>query len=159
MRKFFAVLFLVFTVAAAQTSHAQVMRRGVTILDVGLGLNYAVSPFVGLEFGVSDKVGPGYLGFGGSASLAFWNSYTAFSIGPELNYHFDFGGFPPRDLDLYVGIGLYYFSGTQYNDAYRPVYFGYHFGLRYFFSNNLGATIILGSGLSAGVQLGLSFRL
>ena len=159
MRKFFAILFLVFSVAATQTSYAQVMRRGVTILDLGLGLNYAVSPFIGLEFGVSDRVGPGYLGFGGSASLALWNGYTALSIGPELNYHFDFGGFPPRDLDLYVGFGVYYYNWMRYSEAYSPLYVGYHFGLRYFFSNNLGLIVVLGGGLSAGVQLGLSFRL
>lgn len=159
MRKIFAILLLIVSMTATQTSHAQVMRRGVTILDVGLGLNYAVSPFIGLEYGITDKAGPGYFGFGGSAAISFWRGYTALAIGPELNYHFDFGGFPPRDLDLYIGLGVYYYNWLRYNEAYSPVYVGYHLGLRYFFSNTLGFTVILGGGISAGVQLGLSFKL
>ena len=159
MRKFFAILIIIFSISFTQTSHAQVMRKGVTILDLGLGINYAVSPFIGLEFGISDKAGPGYFGFGGSAMLSFWQNYTALSIGPELNYHFDFGSFPPRNLDLYIGLGLYYYNWLNYTKEYRPLYLGYHFGLRYFFNDGLGLTLIIGGGLSAGAQLGLSFKL
>jgi outer membrane immunogenic protein len=159
MRKIFIVLTLALTFAFAQTSEAQVMRRGVTIVDVGIGLNYAISPFVGIEYGITDKLGPGYLGFGGSASLSFWRGFTALSIGPQLNYHFDFGTFPPRNLDLYLGVGLYYYNWFGNDAPYSPFYPGFHIGARYFFENNLGVTLILGGGLSAGAQLGLSFRL
>ena len=159
MRKIFIVLVLTITVAFAQTSEAQVMRKGVTILDLGLGLNYAISPFLRIEHGITDKVGPGHLGFAGSASLSFWRGYTALSIGPELNYHFDFGSFPPRNLDLYLGVGLYYYNWMGYDLAYSPFYPGFHIGARYFFESNLGITLILGNGLTPGAQLGLSFRL
>jgi hypothetical protein len=81
------------------------------------------------------------------------------SIGPELNYHFDFGTFPPRNLDLYLGVGLYYYNWFGNDVPYSPFYPGFHIGARYFFENNLGVTLILGGGLSAGVQLGLCFRL
>ena len=159
MRKFFAVLVVVLTVAFAQTSHAQVMKRGTTILDLGVGINYAVSPFLGLEYGISDMVGPGRIGFGGSIMVSLWKSYTALSIGPQLNYHFDFGSFPPTNFDLYVGLGLYYYNWLNYYEAYSPLYVGYHLGMRYFFSDNLGLTLILGGGLSVGAQIGLSFKL
>ena len=113
MRKFFAVFVLgvLLSSAAVQTSHAQVMKKGANILDVGLGLGYALSPFVTYEVGVTDKLGIGYIGVGGSASMAFWSGGTAFSIGPEANYHFDFGSFPPKNLDLYAGLGIYYVTG------------------------------------------------
>jgi hypothetical protein len=159
MRKIFIILILAITVGFAQTSEAQVMRRGATILDVGLGVNYAISPFLRIEHGITDKVGPGYFGFGGSAAVSFWSGYTALSIGPEINYHFDFGTFPPRNLDLYIGLGLYYYNWMGYDRAYNPFYPGFHLGMRYFFDGNVGLTLILGGGLSPGAQLGLSLRL
>jgi hypothetical protein len=58
-----------------------------------------------------------------------------------------------------VGLGLYYYNWLNYHEAYSPLYLGYHFGMRYFFSDNLGLTLILGGGLSVGAQIGLSFKL
>lgn len=160
MRKFFAVFVIILSVAFSQTSQAQVMKKGASILDVGLGLGYAVSPFATFEYGITDKVGPGYIGVGGSASLAFWSGGTAFSIGPEANYHFDFGTFPPKNLDLYAGLGLYYYNWFGYTLDYSPIYFSVNIGGRYFFSDKFGVALRFGGGgLGAGGQIGLSIKL
>lgn len=162
MRTFFAVVALgvLLSSAVVQTSHAQVMKKGSSILDVGLGLGYALSPFVTYEYGITDKVGPGYIGVGGSASLAFWSGGTAFSIGPEANYHFDFGTFPPKNLDLYLGLGIYYYNWFGNTSNYIPIDWSGHIGGRYFFTDKFGITLRLGGGINgAGGRVGLSIKL
>ncbi|MBL7992763.1 MAG: hypothetical protein JNN25_15110 [Candidatus Kapabacteria bacterium] len=161
MRKFFAVVVLgaVLSFASVQMSNAQVMRKGTSIIDAGLGLGWAISPFVSYEYGLTDKLGPGMIGIGGTVSAALYSGGTWLTIGPEANYHFDFGTFPPKNLDLYAGLGLYYYNWLGYSGTYSPIYLGYHLGGRYFFSDKIGATAILGGGAGFGLSIGISFKL
>ncbi|MCU0424407.1 MAG: hypothetical protein MUF71_02150 [Candidatus Kapabacteria bacterium] len=161
MRKLFAVVIVgaILSFASVQTTQAQVLKKGTSIVDAGLGLGWAISPFVGYEYGLTDKIGVGRFGLGGTVSAALYSGGTWLTIGPEVRYHFDFGTFPPKDWDLFAGLGLYYYNWLGYSGDYTPLYFGYHIGGRYYFSEKLGATVLLGGGGGFGVSIGISFKL
>ncbi|HEX7411995.1 MAG TPA: hypothetical protein VF298_07640 [Bacteroidales bacterium] len=179
----FLALLFVCGVAAAQTP---TFEKGDKVLNLGIGFGgnyyssyssgYSKTPFlsasldVGVVDGVFDKgtigVG-GYIGFSSSK----WESgnygwkETDLIIGPRgtLNYPL------VEKLDTYAGILLAYHSvtwketGNQtylgYGGGSSGIYFSGFIGARYYFSNNFGVMLELGSGGLALASLGVTLKL
>jgi hypothetical protein len=181
----FLALLFVCGVSAAQTP---TFEKGDKVLNLGIGFGgnyyssyssgYSKTPFlsasldVGVVDGVFDKgtigVG-GYIGFSSSK----WDSGSDYGwkesdliIGPRgtLNY-------PLVDkLDTYAGLLLAYHSVTfkrtgnwsgypDYSASSSGVYFSGFIGARYYFSNNFGVMLELGSGGLALASLGITLKL
>jgi len=167
---------------SAQTS---TFDKGTKVLNLGIGLggNYysawsgsSHTPLLAASFDVSildevlDKgsigVG-GYLGFQ-SAKYDYNGSYgwkqTSILIGPRGTFHY-----PLLDkLDTYAGLLLGYhivkwtYTGNwgvinQDNSA-NALYFSGFIGARYYFTNNIGAYLELGSGSLGLANIGIAIK-
>lgn len=134
------------------------------------------------EYGLSDKIGIGYIGFGGLLSIAggkydrqflgeqLSNDFSQTIIGPRAAYHFDMvdltGNKEWNKLDVYGGafIGLK-FERKKYTDLDNKTFkdnstklaTDLFAGIRYAFTPNIGAFSELGFGVSY-VSIGVSFR-
>lgn len=135
------------------------------------------------EYGLSDKIGIGYIGVGGLLSIAGgkYNSpimsetvsyeFSQTLIGPRAAYHFDMvdltGNKDWNKLDLYGGafLGLK-FESAKYTDPITDKKFkdnntklatDIFAGIRYAFTPNIGAFGEIGFGVSY-LSVGVSFR-
>lgn len=175
--------FLKTTVVAALfattafTTNAQVYEQGSKILNVGLGIG---STFVGtglestlppigasFEYGVTDKISAGaYLGYAAAKQdVPFWGEYkyTYLIMGARGSYHFEL--LDTDKFDTYAGLMLgYNKASVKIDKAGAPAgataggfLVGGHLGLRYMFTDNLGAFAELGYGI-AYLQLGVTAK-
>jgi hypothetical protein len=111
----------------------------------------------------------GMFGFTQSRWTYYGNDYLAYNVfvfGGRANYHFNFG---VNKLDTYAGLTLGWEIGTwsSSNDAddywlkyygnYSGFHFGFQAGVRYFFTNNIGAFAELGYGFTY-VKAGLALK-
>ncbi|MGQ1785634.1 MULTISPECIES: outer membrane beta-barrel protein [unclassified Saccharicrinis] len=136
------------------------------------------------EYGLSDKIGMGYIGVGGLLSMAggeynnsilntsFSVDYSQTLIGPRAVYHFDMvdltGSQEWRNIDVYGGafLGLkferakYTNPNTQNNvkDNDTTLATDLFAGIRYGFNKNIGAFAELGFGVSY-FSVGVNWRL
>lgn len=156
MRKFFAVVVLgaILSFASVQTSSAQAFNKGNLTIEVGLGLNYFSGLYGAVEYGVTDKIGPGRIGVGGSVGFPGFFSGGAY-FGPEAYYHFEFAGLP-RQLDLAAGLGLYFWTG-YYTNLY--IFPGFNAVGRWYFTDKIGGVLHLGYTGGAGASIGVVFKL
>jgi len=123
-----------------------------TPLNGGLGLG----PFkLGYERGITEVIGIGRIGVGGSVSYSYYSGThegfedrgTRVSIFARGTYHFEFN--VPK-MDVYAGVGV----GTQsvnFNHHPSSLTSGHHVfaGIRYFFKPTLGVYGEFGHGSSA----------
>ncbi|MCS6807253.1 MAG: hypothetical protein RML40_00315 [Bacteroidota bacterium] len=138
------VLFL----APVQKSYGQVFTKGALIGEVGLT---GVGLYGSLEYGVSDKIGPGRIGVGGTVGLPLWFSFGIF-LGPEAYYHFEIPSVP--QLDLAAGLGLYLYPiGNLYISPSINI-----LG-RYFFTDKIGIAVRGNFWVGAGGSIGVAFKL
>ena len=144
--------------------------------------NPAIS--VHYEYGLSDKIGIGYIGVGGLLSIggAEYNNksqntpypvdYSQTLIGPRAAYHFDMvdltGSNDWSNIDVYGGafLGLK-FESTKYTNPISnakekekntKLATDLFAGIRYGFNDNIGAFAELGFGVSY-FSVGVSWRL
>jgi hypothetical protein len=178
---YFSAALLLF-VFASQNSSAQAFENGDNVLSVGLGvgsgyhgINYSSSPAISIQYehGNWDVGGPGvislggFLGYKGFRHEEFgyvekWN-YTV--IGLRSAYHYN--GIDAKELDVYGGLMLSY-DILSYSNNFPASYNygGYTSGLgisvyiggRYYFTDNVGAFLELGYGISYAT-LGVAFKL
>ena len=125
-------------------------------LNGGLGFNNAdgVPVYVGADFGVAPTITVG-------AQAGF--SDNLFSIGGNVNYHFDNVLELPSEWNLYGGASLNYvdFNNDNIdNDNDGDIDLGLQLGGRYFFSENVGINLEAGGGTElSGGKIGLTFIL
>jgi len=175
-------------------THAQAVRNGEGLLSVGLGIgqgHYAPGAFgsyssrtsigpitVGYQKIITDVVGIGRFGVGGSFGMSFHsskysslgttyrNSATRTALIARGSYHFDL---PSKNWDLYGGLGLgLYFYSYKYDNSWSTndtgassasaLAFSFFLGARYFFSDSFGIYAELGHGLG-NLNLGLTFKI
>jgi hypothetical protein len=111
----------------------------------------------------------GMIGFTQSRWNYWGNDYLAYNVfvfGGRANYHFNF---EVDKLDVYAGVTLGWEIGrwSSSNDAddswlnyygnYSGFHFGFQAGVRYFFSNTIGAFAEAGYGLSY-IKAGLALK-
>lgn len=156
MKKIFVVALITFCLA--QTASAQVFKKGDFLLDAGLSLSSPLIPYGGIEYGITDKIGPGYIGVGGTGYFWLGSGYTGLTFGPFARYHFDIPS--QKDLDVFGGLGFYFgsvLSGDYGTGTFGP-YFGWQAGARYYFQPKLAAHVILGGAGYVGLGVGITLR-
>lgn len=158
-------------------SFAQDFEKGGHYVTVGYGFDPYYHPFnrfgigpvvAGYEYGVTDILGIGRIGAGGTFGASFYPGThsngvhytgTRFSILARAAYHFEFN-VPKMDVYAGVAIGAHFRKEAYYNyngiyaDTYgynSGVYPAYHVfgGIRYFFVPSFGVYAEAGYGLSA----------
>jgi len=174
-------------------SHAQPLTFEKQDIGIGIGVpsmndnSYtSQSPAITLryEYGLSDKIGIGYIGVGGLLSIAggeYTNTYFSsnpsvdFSqtlIGPRAAYHFDMVELTNNkewsNIDVYSGafVGLKFESakyenpntGKRIKDRKTKLATDIFAGIRYGFTQNIGVFAEIGFGVSY-FSVGASWRL
>lgn len=178
MKKLFSALVIL--VLFASLTQAQGYRKGVNNLNVGIGFGlsgiYGDMDFppisVGFQYGFHEKISiGGIIGYSQSSySWGYFNqdykwTYSYIIIGARGEYHF----MEPTDpVDLYGGLTLGYsivsvseptgYSGYGYSAGASYALFGFHGGVRYLFSPNIGVFGELGYGIGY-ITVGLNVRL
>lgn len=151
MRKLFAVFVLgvIISFASVQHTQAQVLNKGSLIGEVGLT---GIGLYGNLEYGLTDKIGPGRIGIGATVGLPLWYG-LGFYVGPEAYYHFEIPSFP-RQLDLAAGLGIYLYpiGGLSVGGSFNILG-------RYFFTDKIGVALRLNYGFGFGGGLGVAFKL
>jgi len=179
MKKSLCILFLLLisSVGFAQMAY----KQGDRVLSAGLGLGSLAGLYgeasmppisVGYEVGYNENIS-----FGGLAGIAGskqeytffgekWGwEYTYIILGGRAAYHFDV--FKDPKIDSYAGLTVGYNivstkeigtiqSGFSASGSY--FLYGGHLGLRYYFSQQLGAQVELGYGLGV-INVGISYKL
>ncbi len=170
MKKLFV---LSFCMLFSGLTFAQDFEKGGNYVTAGFGFDpfyrplgyYGIGPVVvGYERGITDILGIGRIGAGGTFGATFYpGTYangvhytgTRFSILGRATYHFEFD--VPR-MDVYAGVGLgvhiinepyynyYYAYGLRSRVVVGPRVFG---GIRYYFTDVFGVYAEAGYGLSA----------
>lgn len=165
-------------------SFGQDFEKGGHYVTVGYGIDPYYHPFgwgigpvvAGYEYGVTDVLGIGRIGAGGSFGASFYPGYysngqkyvgTRFSILARVAYHFEFD--IPK-LDVYAGVsGGVHFRKEPYTEVFilQPTKYGYRSdvvpayhvfgGIRYFFVPSFGVYAEGGYGLSA-LNAGMVFH-
>jgi hypothetical protein len=156
MRKFFAIAVLgaVLSFASVHETKAQAFNKGTFLVEAGLGLNSFSGIYGAVEYGVTDKIGPGRIGVGASIGFpGFFSSGVYF--GPEGYYHFEFAGLP-KQLDLAAGLGLYFWTGYYSSLSFYP---GFNAVGRWYFTDTIGGVLHLGYTGGAGASIGVVFKL
>jgi hypothetical protein len=105
MRKIFAIFVLgaLLAFVSATDAQAQAFKKGSLIGEAGFT---GVGLYGAIESGVTDKIGPGYIGVGGALGVPLWFGFGLYA-GAEGNYHFEIPAIP--QLDLAAGVGLFIF--------------------------------------------------
>ncbi len=146
MRKFFAVFALgaILTLASFEQTHAQAFNKGSLIGEAGLAWP---GVYGSLEYGLTDKIGPGRIGVGATLGLPLFSGYFGVYLGPEAYYHFEIPAV--RQLDLAAGLGLYFglVGGFYVNPSLN-------FLGRYFFTDKIGIALRANYGFVGGIGVG-----
>lgn len=171
------MLGLVASVGFAQMAY----KQGDRVLSAGLGLGTLAGVYgdasmpplsVGYEVGYNENISFGGLaGIAGSKQEYKWFGdswgweYTYIILGGRAAYHFDL--FKDPKIDSYAGLTLGYNIvsskeiGTVqagYSSSGSYFLYGGHLGLRYYFSQQLGAQVEIGYGLGV-INVGIAYKM
>ena len=158
MKKFFVVLMLA-CCAGSAALHAQEMRKGMNLGNVGVGFVDGIGLNASYDYGLVDTWGPGVFTVGGFVGFDTW-SYnrdirrTEFYFAPRATYRYAIN----RSFEVYGAamLGSYIVSYSEQKDnSYRAVLFVTG-GCRYSFTRNLSVFAELGFNVSI-LNGGLSF--
>ena len=153
MRKFFAVVILgaILSLASLEQVHAQAFNKGSLIGEAGLAWP---GVYGSLEYGLTDKIGPGRIGVGATLGLPLFSGFFGVYLGPEAYYHFEIPAVP--QLDLAAGLGVYF--GLVGGFYVGP---SLNFLGRYYFTDRIGVALHANYGFVGGVGggIGVAFKL
>lgn len=153
---FLAAVFISAATLAAQPATATVapFRTGSQMVGAGIGIaNLGAAQLGGqYEIGVGERLGIGYIGVGGLASLYFYGARSFFALGGQANYHFDLN--EPR-IDLSAGLTLSVGFSEGYN---RGASLGLNLAGRYYIATPLALFARVGFGYTV-IMAGLDFAL
>jgi len=173
MRKITTTLALLIAFAMSTNLMAQHeegqsnINLGIGFVTFGLNGESTLPPVsISYEYGINDKVSiGGYLGYTSSESdLIFYKAtFSYLVVGARGSYHFEI----IDNFDTYAGVMLGYNNASISYDPDLPagipepeaggITYGGFIGGRYHFTDNIGAFLELGYGVSA-VNLGLAFK-
>lgn len=133
-------------------------------IGIGLDVNYVISGYQYLDKNYYDQETNTQI------EAVYKYQVTKLRSMVRFNYHF----FQSTEFDIYTGFGFGYRQSTRtasYNNIPTTTYYGdgiylnspiairFCIGAKYYFSNNIGAFLELGSSGGSAVQLGLSIKL
>lgn len=154
MRKLVAVFVLgvIISFASVQHTQAQVLNKGTLIGEAGLAWP---GIYGSLEYGLTDKIGPGRIGVGGTVGLPLFYGVGLY-LGPEAYYHFEIPSV--RQLDLAAGLGVYFSLLGGFYVSPSLNFLG-----RYFFTDKIGIAAHANYSFyylgGAGGGIGIAFKL
>lgn len=166
MKKFIlsTIVAMLAILVGVYESNAQKWEDGSTVANIGIGTIYGFGLVGSVDKGIADDIS---IGVGASVSrygyLGFNTTY--FSVGGRGSYHLgkilEDAGIKMDKTDLYVGLNLSYFFGSEKDTwiGYRSrggLGFGGHGGLRYALNDKLNLMLEGGYPYSS---IGLSFKL
>ncbi len=155
MKKFFVILIALCVIGMA-TSHAQEMKKGMSLANIGLGFVPGVGLNFSYDYGLIDTWGPGIFTIGGFIGFANWGkTYSGFgdyrvnqfAFAPRATYRYAIN----KSFEVYATamLGAYFESYSKYDfDNGSGVFFGTTAGCRYTFSNNLSVFGEIGYNIS-----------
>lgn len=162
-------LFLIVALAAVtSTIFAQgTLQEGELQANAGLGFSsWGIPVIVGVDYGFTDEIS-----LGGELSYrrkSFSNhlvnySHTGIGLLAVGNYHFNNLLELPSPWDVYGGVSLGFYFGSTSNDSYKyndGNTFGFRIqtGGRYFFTDQWGVNLELGTGSFTDGKFGVTYR-
>ena len=167
MQKFF-VFLAVLCALGGNLSHAQEMKKGMSLFNAGLGFLPGVGLNASFDYGLVDDWGPGIFTVGGFAGFGTWgrmwvNSYayreTTLAFSPRATYRYAID----RSFEVYGAamlgalIRLYSRTLPDGRNGTNGVFFGCVAGCRYTFSGNISVFSEIGFNDIAFLNGGLSF--
>jgi outer membrane immunogenic protein len=161
-------LILILLINVTSTSAQNKLDKGQTQINVGLGFsNWGVPVFIGADWGAKVDITIG-------AEFSYRNFNEQFNkiqyrknISGVLingNYHFNTILDLPKEVDLYAGLNIGFYS-WRYDNNYSDkrisgLGWGGQVGGRYFISKKIGINLEFGGGFAlSGGKLGLTFKL
>ncbi len=144
MKKTILFLFslMLITYVSAQGS----LGKGGKQLNAGLGFsNWGLPVYVGADFGVHPDITVG-------GEVSFRLNTNTIGIAANGNYHFNKLLELPSEFDLYAGINLGFYTGSN-----NPWGFNAQVGGRYFFQKNLAVNLEVGGGWPSGGRFGVTY--
>jgi hypothetical protein len=167
MKRFFVVFAVLCTIGSG-LSHAQEMKKGMSLFNAGLGFVPGVAINASYDYGLIDDWGPGIFTIGGFAGLGTWsrtwaNSYdyreNTLAFAPRATYRYAID----KSFEVYgaamLGALIHSYSKTLPNgtNGKSGVFFGSVAGCRYTFSGNVSVFAEIGYNDIAMLNGGLSF--
>ncbi len=162
MKRFFVVLMVMCTVGISM-SHAQEMKKGMSLFNAGLGFVPGIGFNLSYDYGLVDKWGPGIFTIGGFVGYENWGKShsgydyraNAFVFAPRATYRYAIN----KSFEVYgasmLGAIVYSYS-KDFNNKASDVYFAIVAGCRYSFSPNISVFAEVGYNISY-LNGGLSF--
>jgi hypothetical protein len=164
MKRVFIVLVAICTIGIS-VSHAQEMKKGMSLFNVGLGFVPGIGVNASYDFGLVDKWGPGIFTIGGYVGYETWGKtysgfgdyrVNAFAFAPRATYRYAIN----KSFEVYgasmLGAIVYSYS-KDYNDDSGNVFFTVVAGCRYSFSNSMAVFAEVGYNDLSYLNGGLSF--
>lgn len=172
MKKMHFSILLVLGLLAGTQSFAQLaVDKGTKFINLGIGVGgygYFTGSGLGLNAGLDVGIIKNITVGGVIGYRTYGSGVNSFDIGARGSYHFnELLNLATDKADLYAGIGLSYYRlsyGDTYlrsigvGDSYSQIYVPIHLGGRYFFTDNIGGFVELGSSL-ATLKLGVTIKL
>ena len=163
MKRFFIALMAVCTIGIS-ASHAQEMKKGTSLFNVGLGFFPGVGVNVSYDYGLVNNWGPGIFTVGGYVGFANWGkTYTgnldyrvnSFAFSPRATYRYSIN----KSFEVYGAamLGAVVYSYSKYVNNESKVFVATTAGCRYSFSRNMAVFAEVGYNELSYVNGGLSF--
>ena len=166
MKKILIVLAVICTIGFNE-SHAQEMKKGMSLFNVGLGLVPGFGLNVSYDYGLIDAWGPGIFTIGCYAGFSNWGktypakphhvdySVNAFAFAPRATYRYAINKVFEVYGTAYIG-AMTEFHSTYYDNRSVP-FFAITAGCRYSFGSNIAVFAEIGYLYMSFLNGGLSF--
>lgn len=148
-------------------SHAQVMRKGMNLAGVGLGVVPGIGVNASYDYGLVDDWGPGIFTIGGYVGFGTWgrayhiaNDHSnyrvnAFAFAPRATYRYAIE--PPFEIYGTFLLGAVIKSYSDYFPNDSRAFVGITIGGRYSFKSNASLFAEIGFNEISFLSTGLSF--
>ena len=166
MKRFLIVLAVICAIGC-NLSHAQEMKQGMSLFNVGLGFVPGAGINASFDYGLVDDWGPGIFTVGGYVGCRTWGrTYAglvdyrdnAFAFAPRATYRYAID----RSFEVYGAAMLgafirFYSEKINESNGKSGVFFGSVAGCRYTFSGNISVFAEIGYNDIAMLNGGLCF--
>ena len=158
MKRFFIALMTICIIGIG-TSHAQEMKKGTSLFNVGLGFINGWGLNASYDYGLVDSWGPGVFTIGGYVGFDNW-SYntdvraTEFGFAPRATYRYSIN----KSFEVYGAamLGAHVTNYTTSKANISGIIFAATAGCRYSFARNIAVFAEVGYSISL-INGGLSF--
>ena len=163
MKRIFVFIFVVGLIGTS-AAHAQKMRNGMSLFNVGIGLVPGVGLNASYDYGLINTWGPGVFTVGGFVGFQNWGKThpdhhsdyrtTVFAFSPRATYRYAIND----SFEVYgtVMLGALIHTYSKHFDNATDVYFATTVGCRFTFARNVSVFAEMGYNIAI-LNGGLSF--